>query len=293
MKKKNTLWYVRQKGKVTGPFPSRVLTNNLILRRLKMDDQACLDRSNWVAINEIPVLHPEPEIDIRTKINVDERNGFDRRQLMEQEAQNKHQHLRKKERRAPENPDSVRRRQFHTLLMQKFREQQSPILWPLIAVAFFLVSIASTAILSPTLLPVSQVDCSAPADIAVNWNNCFKPNLQLANTIMNNAQLRSAQLTNSNLISANLTSADLAYADLSFSALNYGQLQNANLVGANLEQADLSSTNLTNADLSYANLLNANLEGAIIDNVSFDHAIWPNGDVCNIRSVGKCIRIKR
>lgn len=291
MKKKNTLWYVREKGEITGPFPSRVVTDNLTLGRLTMDDEACLDQSTWLAIRDITVLHPEQEVDVRTKITLDERNGFYRRQSTEDDSEYKQ--LRLKDRRAPEAADTIRRRQFHTLLMQKFREQQSPILWPLIAVALLLISVVTTAIFSPTLLPISQVDCNAPADIAVNWNNCLKPNVQLASTKMNNAQLRSARLTNSNLISATLTSADLAYADLSFSALNYSQLQNANLVGANLEQADLSNADLSNADLSYANLLNANLEGAILDNVSFDHAIWPNGDMCNVQSIGRCIRIKR
>jgi hypothetical protein len=291
MKKKNTLWYVRQNDDIMGPFPSRVLTENLILGRLTMDDQACLDLESWQAIRDLSILHPEEGINVRTKITLDERNGFDRRQSLDGDSNNKK--TRSKERRTPEASDTIRRRQFHTVLMRKFREQQSPILWPLIAVAFILISVVGTAIFSPTLLPISQVDCHAPADIAVNWNNCFKPNLQLANTSMNNAQLRSAKLSNSNLINATLTSADMAYADLSFSALNYSQLQNVNMVGTNLEQADLSRADLTNADLSYANLLNANLEGAILDNVSFDNAIWPNGDICSVQSVGQCIRIKR
>ncbi len=291
MKKKNTLWYVRQNDEVMGPFPSRVLTDNLILGRLTMDDQACLDLENWQDIRDISVLHPEDGVNVGTKITLDERNGFDRRQSSQNNSNDKRP--RKKDRRAQENPDTIRRRQFHTVLMRKFREQQSPILWPLVAVAFILTSVVGTAIFSPTLLPISQVDCHAPADIAVNWNNCFKPNLQLANTSMNNAQLRSARLTNSNLINATLTSADMAYADLSFSALNYSQLQNVNMVGTNLEQADLSNADLSNADLSYANLLNANLENAILDNVSFDNAIWPNGDICSVQSVGQCIRIKR
>ena len=291
MKNKNTLWYVRQNGEVMGPFPSRVLTDNLILGRLSMDDQACLDLESWQAISDISVLHPEQGINVQTKITLDERNGFDRRQSSDGNSRNKRP--RSKERRAQENPDIIRRRQFHTVLMRKFREQQSPILWPLVAVAFILISVVGTAIFSPTLLPISQVDCHAPADIAVNWNNCYKPNLQLANTTMNNAQLRSARLSNSNLINATLTSADMAYADLSFSALNYSQLQNVNMVGVNLEQADLSRADLSNADLSYANLLNANLDGAILDNVSFDNAIWPNGDICSVQSVGQCIRVKR
>jgi hypothetical protein len=291
MKKKNTLWYVRQRGVITGPFPSRLITNHLMLGRLTVNDQACLDSVSWLEIGDITALRPVAKADFKPKITLDERNGFDRRQ--QKEIENTNNRPRLKSRRSPEEQDTIRRRQFHTLLMRKYHDRHSPILWPLAAVAVLLITIVTTAIFSPTMLPVSQVNCNAPADIAVNWNNCFKPNLQLANTLMNNAQLRSAHLTNSNLISATLTGADLAYADLSFSALNYGQLQNVNLVGANLEQTDLSNTDLSNADLSYANLLNANLEGAALDNVSFDHAIWLNGDICNIRSIGQCIRIKR
>jgi hypothetical protein len=133
MKKKNTLWYVRQEGEVTGPFPSRVLTNNLMLARLTMDDQACLDGKSWLTIADITVLHPEQEVDVRTKITLDERTGFDRRQSTEDSGE--YEQLRLKNRRAPETPDTRRRRHFHPILLQKFREHQAPILWPLIAVA--------------------------------------------------------------------------------------------------------------------------------------------------------------
>lgn len=256
-----------------------------------MNDEASHNRNQWLAISDISVLHPEDYIDIGTKISLDERNGFDRRDSAKEHPENNT--LRKKNRRAPETKDTIKRRQFHALLMKKFREQRSPILWPLLSIAGLLIFVIANAIISPTLLPVSQMNCNAAPDIAVNWNNCLKPNLQLANAKMNNAQLRSARLPRSNLTNSILTSADIAYADLSFSTLGYAQLQNANLVGANLEQSDLSNANLTNADLSYANLLNANLEGAILDNVSFDHAIWPNGDICTVQSVGQCLRTQR
>jgi hypothetical protein len=231
------------------------------------------------------------DIDIATKINLDERNGFDRRETTPNDNTD-YQHQRSKDRRNPESEDTVRRRQFHTLLMRKFREQQSPIMWPLLLVGLVLVSIVSLAIVSPTLLPVSEADCHAPAGIAINWNNCRKSDLDLANIEMNNAQMRSAYLSNANFSRATLTSADMAYADLRASNFSYAQLQNTNLVGADLGKADLSNADLSNADLSYANLSNANLSGSILDNVSFDHAVWPNGDICSAQSVGQCIRIK-
>lgn len=291
MKKKSTLWYLRQQGEITGPFPNRVITNNILLGRLTLEAQASLDRVNWQAIQDISALQPEHDIDIGIKINLDERNGFDRRQTMPDD-NNTYDHVRSEVRRDPEPEDTVRRRQFHALLMCKFREQQSSILWPLLFVGLVLTSVVSLAIISPTLLPVSEVDCQAPAGIAINWNNCLKPGLDLTSIEMNNAQMRSAHLSNANFMNATLTSADMAYADLRASNLSYAQLQNTNLVGADLGKADLSYADLTNADLSYANLSNANLSGSILDNVSFDHAIWPNGDICSALSVGECIRIK-
>ena len=291
MKKKNTLWYVRQQDEITGPFPSRVITNNILLGRLTLEDQASLDRVSWQAIQSIPALLPERDIDIGTKINLEGRNGFDRRQTAPDD-NNTYKHLRSKSRRTPEPEDTVRRRQFHTLLMLKFREQQSLILWPLLLVGLLLISVISLAIISPTLLPISEADCQAPAGIAINWNNCLKSDIDLANIEMNNAQMRSAHLSNANFMNATLTNADMAYADLRASNFSYAQLQNTNLVGADLGKADLSYADLSNADLSYANLSNANLSGSILDNVSFDHAIWPNGDICSALSVGKCIRVK-
>jgi len=290
MKNKNTFWYVRQQGKTTGPFLGPVITNNLLLGRLSMQHQACVDRVNWRPIEDIPTLHPAKDIDIHTKITIDERNGFDRRHPSAPPADIQLA-TRSKERRKPEPEDIIRRRRLHTVLMRKFREQTSPIFWPLALVGLFLGIIISLAIFSPTLLPTSKVDCNAAAGIAINWNNCAKPNISLMNIEMSNAQMRSANLAGANFMNATLSNSDMAYADLSASNLSYAQLQRVNLVGANLKNADLSSADLTNADLSYADLTDANLGGSVIDNVSFDHAIWPNGDICGAKSIGKCIPI--
>lgn len=291
MKNKNTFWYVRQQGETTGPFLAPVITNNLLLGRLTMQHHACVDRVNWRPIEDIPALHPDKHIDIQTKITVDERNGFDRRQTSAMNREAKHP-TRSKERRKPEREDIIRRRRLHTVLMRKFREQTTPILWPLALVGLFLLTITSIAIFSPTLLPISEVNCNAPAGLAINWNNCSKPDIELANQEMSNAQMRSAYLTHANFMNATLRYADLAYADLSGSNLSYAQLQHTNLVGANLKKADLSYADLSHADLSYADLTDANLGDSVIESVSFDHAIWPNGDVCGARSIGKCIRIR-
>ncbi len=291
MKSKKTFWYVRQQGETTGPFPGSVITNKILLGRLTMQHHATEDRITWRPIQDIPALHPEHNIDIHTKLSIEERNGFDRRQTTSNIRDTPIQAQRSNERRRPEHEDTIRRRRLHTLLMRKFREQNSPMLWPLALVAVFLLIVASLAILSPTLLPISEVNCSAPAGIAINWNNCSKPNVTLENMDMHNAQMRGTYLANANLMNVTLSHADMAYADLSTSNLSYAQLQYSNLVGANLIQADLSYADLSHADLSYADLTDANLGGTVLENVSFDHAIWPNGDMCAAKSVGKCVRL--
>ena len=138
MKNKSTLWYIRQQGNITGPFPSRVITNNILLGRLTGEGQASLDRVSWQKIQAISALQPGHDIDIGTKINLDERNGFDRR-LTCLDGNTADPHQRSKSRRDSEPKDTIRRRQFHTLLMRKFREKQSPIMWPLLLVGLILI----------------------------------------------------------------------------------------------------------------------------------------------------------
>lgn len=256
-----------------------------------MQHQACVDRVNWRPIKDIPALHPAENIDLRTKITLDERNGFDRRHPNSMPSDPLYK-TRSKERRKPEQHDIIRRRRLHTVLMRKFREQTSPIIWPLTLVGLVLIIMISLAIFSPTLLPTSKVDCASPAGVAINWNNCSKPNMSLINLEMSHAQMRSTNLTNANFMNTTLTNSDMAYADLTASNLSYAQLQGVNLIGANLKNADLSYADLKNADLSYTDLTGANLGGSLIDNVSFDHAIWTNGELCGIRSLGQCIPVK-
>lgn len=289
MNNRHELWYVRKQGEISGPFSGSVITNHLIIGRLSLNDEISADKQHWLPVQHQTDLHPQLKQDDpdRAKRYMDERTGLDRRQAQQETpAEAK---LRSGERRADEPEFETQRRELRRMLMHKYRARKEHMFWPMLATFLMLLALTMLAILYPTSLPVSLPNCSAPAAPEVNWNNCLKPELDLANIDMSRAKMRNSQLVGSNLMNATLQQADIAYADLRFANLSYSDMQNVILLGANLTQADLSYADLSNADLSYADLSNAKLGGSKLDNTRFDHAIWMNGQLCAPGSVGVCV----
>lgn len=290
MNKQPTLWFTRSNGTVRGPFTDSVIRNNILLGRLDpQKDKVSTDQRNWYSINSQDQLYTDynSEAAIQTKLNLDERDGFDRRHSVSETHVTPHN--RTGDRRRNEDEHDIQRRQFRTLLMHKFRQREERTFWPLIATFSFLAILFILAFSYAKPFPTSQSNCELSPSAGVNWTNCLKPQVNLENVTLNDAQLRNSQLAGSNLMNANLSGADLAYADLRFTNLSYSQLVDATLLGANLKSADLSYADLSNADLSYADLSNANLGGSNLNNVRFDHAIWIDGQVCAPNSIGECV----
>ncbi|MDH5358402.1 MAG: pentapeptide repeat-containing protein [Gammaproteobacteria bacterium] len=294
MNNKNTLWYTRQKGSIKGPFNAAIIGNNLLLGRLKPNDEVSIDQVNWYQLVSQPQFtqHLGSEAMEQLKKSLDERNGFDRRFLETTDLPSTVQH-RQNDRRQHETDLEIRRRQLHTLLMNKFRQRKEKLFWPLITTLFAVSITFMLAILYPEKLPIPLAKCNETASPNVNWSNCLKPQIDLQNQDLTHAQLRNSQLIGSNMMNTTLIGADIAYADLRFTNLSYSQLQNAILIGANLNKADLSYADLTEADLSYANLTGANLGGSLLNTVRLDHAIWINGQTCAPNSIGRCIKLEQ
>ncbi|MBE0438516.1 MAG: pentapeptide repeat-containing protein [Gammaproteobacteria bacterium] len=290
MENKQILWYTRKNGVIKGPFTSAIITNTLTLGRLRMTDEISQNQTHWQAILNVPELHSphNGEQHVKTKKQLDERNGFDRRETTTQSAEIAIKRQ-QKERRCEESDQEIEHRRLHTLSMQKLRHQKQRIFWPMVATFSILGAAIVLALIYPSQLPTPLPNCTTPAAPEVNWNNCLKPKIDLHNKNLTAMQLRNSQLIGSNLMNSKLNGADLAYADLRFTNLSYSQLQNALLLGANLKQSDLSNADLTDADLSFADLRNANIGGSIFKNTRFDNAIWTNGQLCAINSIDHCI----
>lgn len=291
MKHQTTLWYTRRHGRsVRGPFAESVIINHLLLGRLNADDEVSTDQINWQLIYDKSHLQSKHNFltEEQAKKYLDERDGFDRRYPLEDEdspiPQRRHN-----TRRTDEADNDIQRRRIRSLIMQKFRQAKQPIFWPLVITLSIMTVIFVLTIIYAKPLPSPLGNCDDPATANVNWANCIKPQLNLQDKILSNAQLRNSQLVGSNLMNTTLSNADMAYADLRFTNLSYSQLQHALLLGANLKNADLSYADLSNANLSYADLTGANLGGSKLDNTRFDHSIWLDGERCAPPSIGQCV----
>ena len=293
MKHQTTLWFTRRQGDyIRGPFYESAIINNLLLGRLNAKDEVSNDQINWQPINHYEQFQSDQYFlsEDYIKKHLDERNGFDRRDLLERRLQDEPiKQRRQSYRRADENDGDIDRRQLRNQLMQKFRQQKQAIFWPLITVFSVMSIILTLTIIYAIPLPSPVRNCDDPAMPGVNWSNCLKPEVNLYNKTLNNAVFRNSQLIGSNLMNTRLENVDMAYADLRFANLSYSQLKNSSLIGANLKNANLSNADLSHANLSYANLTDANLGGTKLDNTRFDHAIWNDGRLCAPLSVGQCL----
>lgn len=293
MKPQTILWFTRKHGtSVSGPFTESVIINNFLLGRLNANDEVSVDKINWQVLYSQPQLLSNSNFLSEEQIRkyLDERSGFDRRFTKEKEVQTSASG-RYNTRRTDEDDSNIQRRQSRSRIMQQFRQQKQSMFWPLMITFSIMTIIFILTIINAKPLPLPTANCDDPATVGVNWTNCLKHQLNLHNKILSNAQLRNSQLVGSNLMNSTLTNADIAYADLRFSNLSYSQLQNSLLLGANLKNANLSNADLSNADLSYADLTGANLGRTKLDNARFDNAIWIDGQICAVPSIGECIKV--
>ncbi len=131
----------------------------------------------------------------------------------------------------------------------------------------------------------------------------FEPGAQCSWAVRVGVEAPGVDMHESSLASIRLDNANLRGANLSYSIIQLGSMKGANLMlanlegahmhgvnlqGANLMLANLQKVNLLDADLSGANLRGANLNGAILMKAKFDNAIWTDGHICAVGSIGEC-----
>ena len=131
----------------------------------------------------------------------------------------------------------------------------------------------------------------------------FEPAAQCSWAVRVGAKASGLDMHESSMASIRLDRADLSRSNLSYSILQLASLKGANLMmtnfegahmhgvnleGANLMMANLMKVNLLDANLTKANLRGANLSGAILMKARFDNAIWTDGRVCAVGSIGEC-----
>jgi hypothetical protein len=284
---------VRRGQKVRGPYPQGQIVREALLGRIRPEDELSHDHEHWQPLSALPELHPEkifkagtPEGQQRlrmAKLHEDER-ARDRRGTRKSAGTER----RGPDRRKKEPEEIVRHRQkIRRWSAEKSAQEMKPRLAYMVLAGVVLALVIYFVGYRPAA-PSGERNCNAPPAPGVNWSSCRLSGQMLNREDLSRARLDSAQLRRVHLQGTILTGADLRYADLEGSLLQQADLRAATLTGAVLRGATLERADLRGADLRFANFVNANLDGARLGEARLDKAIWTNGRICAVNSVGSC-----
>lgn len=295
--KKQKLWYIRRSESVQGPFPSGTLRRFVLLGRVKLTDQVSTDKLQWQSVKNVPEVVP-PEVRkaaaeghledvLPVHLREDERAGTERRRMS---SSKQYENQRKGQRRQDEPELMQRHRLAKAELLQLAKKRRRIPFVALVVTSLLVMFTVGVGLYIGVPDSIQDPDCNAKAGPGVNWRNCRLDSVRSESVNLEGAILNSSTLRMAKLSGAVFNLADLQYADLSGSDLSYAEFNNAKMKGINLQSADLTYADLTNSDLSYANLRGSNMGGAKISGARFDKAIWIDGTVCRLGSLGRCIK---
>lgn len=292
--KKEPLWFIRQKGETTGPFPVGMIERYVILGRVNEQSELSPDCVHWAPLSAWPELlerkrHIEAEENHDQRMLLsqrweDERGGFDRRHAKAGVAQ---EHRRSTtDRRHTERIEAVERRQQRTLRKGLLTDASlRGALIPIIAIVVFVGAYLALYESGPD--PVS-VDCLAKPAVGVNWSYCDMQNAELTQVSLRDARLLSTNLSGARLESVGLMGADMSFAVLSFAKIDNADFSGARMLGVSLRNTLIKNSNFKNSDLSYADFSNAVLDNVELSNARLDHAVWTDRRSCAAGSIGTC-----
>jgi hypothetical protein len=315
------LWYIKNENGEEGPFPSRVITDFILLGRLTESHEISLDRKIWSKVRDVPQITPEelkldlndPENQERlilAKRRADVRTSEDRRSRESQEAITEDNKREKSNRRQPESYDIFLHRTRQTDVKKQKVDARSGLQKKnaIILVSLLLIIGMIMFMMQPDKT-YHDSDCNTAPQPGVYWENCKKQGADLTGARLMNAHMRNSNFTSAAFTGAQLGWSDLSYSNLSRARLEKVNLDNANLFGATMRNANLQSSHIKGANMSYSileganlsyarlwntDLSNANLKGAImlgadLFNTRLDNAIWVDGKICQPGSVSKCL----
>jgi uncharacterized protein YjbI with pentapeptide repeats len=222
------IWFVRQNGRISGPFPSGQLRRLLDDGVVQPDDEVSETQDGWRRAREVAEVSP-----LRFRKPADLAGASAR--VARERRQDTHRALRS-------------------------LSVVGAVVGAALAVAWLYEGRSPTQVADCSVAPgpgVSLARCALDG-LAANG-------LDLSGIVLNNASLAGARLDRAVLEKADLRFAHLAAAQLGYARLGGALLKGANLRAADLAYADLAGADLGYADLTGAVLGGAVLEGARLD----------------------------
>ena len=223
------IWYVRQNGRVSGPFPSGRLRRMLDDGVVQPDEEVSEDQLGWRRARDVAEVSP-----LRFR-KPGELAGATARAATE------------------------RRRDAHQAL--RSLAVLALVIAAAIAAAWLYQGKSAAPVADCTATPGPGVNLSRCA-----LDGLAGAGLDLSGAVLNNASLAGARLDRAVLDHADLRFANLAAAQLAYARARGTLLKGANLRAADLANADLAGADLGYADLTAAVLGGAILDGTRLEN---------------------------
>jgi len=288
------LWYVRRAGAVRGPLPPGQVSREILLGRIRDEDELSRDREVWRPLAALPQLQPPV---LRHTETPEGRQQLLLARLREDE--------RLHERRGPGfAPAGANRRHGDRRTVESFEVvahseraagpgteapgEERNLLLPVAVILIVVLALAMYFFWYQPRPYGAAPNCQSAPIPGANWSGCALSGRNLRRAPLDGAKLGSSTLVSANLREANLAGADLSFANLDAADARDANLQTASLKGATLRSTRLAGADLRDTDLTYADLQGADLGDAQLQGARLDHAIWTDGRVCAAGSVGEC-----
>jgi len=271
MTEQNKLWYWKQGGKVTGPFPSGLLQKYIILGRVKPSDLMSQDKQTWQRAATIRDLIPEV-VRHKSDPNYEERLEAARRWADD---------------RGDDRDSDGETRKRNTHLGIKVLGWKGILLVILLAAGAIWAAFRFT----PDKM-FMDIDCMAEPAAGIVYDGCDLHGKNFSGKNLKKASFRNANLVGADFSNANLSQSLMQYSDLSRANLAKTKFKKADLTAAKLSGATLFRTNFIDADLSFADLTRAKAKTIRLKRTKLAKTIWFNGQVCAEQSVDKCLIAK-
>ncbi len=275
MNQDNQLWYIRRKGRITGPFTAGLISKQILLSRVHPSDMLSQDKQTWRKASSIRDVMPEV-LKHRNEDNYKERLKAARRWADEREE------IRETDKEGNQLIYQPRKKITHLKI------KTVSVLGLLSVVAVIGVIIYAMFVFTPDN-PFLNIDCADKGQEGSIFDGCHLQRRNFSGLNLSHSSFKNTLLQSSYFSHSKLTDSSLDYANLSLSDLSGADFSNASLKAVVLRGANLNNTDFSGADLSYADLTHAKAAGIKLTGAKLSNTVWFDGKVCARNSVGRCL----
>ncbi|MDX2506686.1 MAG: pentapeptide repeat-containing protein [Gammaproteobacteria bacterium] len=275
MNQESQLWYIKEKGRIKGPFTAGLISQHILLGRIHPGDLLSQDKEVWRKASSIREVMPDVvkhrnDANYKERLKAARRWADERGEIREVGADG-------------EKKNYLPRKKVTHLKIKTMGIAGLIVLFVVVSALIYAMFVFTPED------PLAKVDCSANGQDGSVFDGCHLQRKDFSRLSLKGSSFKNALLQNSQFIQASLQNSQLDYANLSHTDLSSANLTGASLRAADLRGALLSRTLFTRADLSYANLTGAKAAKIKFTGTNLANTIWFDGKVCAKGSIGRCL----